>query len=151
MTKSIGDEFRLEEYKSLRKETLLVLEHGWKIFQYTIAFCLAFFGWIVVHRNSHEIPDEIWKIVIWVPAGASVVSLMLGMAAYEKISRISHYIRTHLERHFDKDQAGWETYLKKNSIPVRYWERGLTYSICLTSVAWLMLILSNCALAYLLC
>ena len=101
------EEFLLEEYKTLREEIVLHVNHGRQIEIALVLGIGAIYGW-APHENAGEIINLIW----WFPPLLAALGAFREWGHRVRIFQIAEYIRK-IETHFLKAPAplGWEHYL----------------------------------------
>ena len=118
---SSSKDFRLEEYKALRKEIEVYLAETRSQERYTLIAVGLIWSWLVINKQSHWV---MWAIPIVVTA-ASGLRLI---AAAVHFGNISKYIKT-IERHFAV--YGWEQQSHKAS----FGAAAIFVSACLLAIS----------------
>ena len=118
--------FRLEEYKSLRKEVEIYLAESRSQERYTLIAVGAIWAWLIINRLHNGL---LWSV----PIVLTVATTLRMVAILKHFDHLKEYLRT-LETTFGV--AGWEQ--KK-----RGWTLGAAYFLLdgmllgLTLLAWL--------------
>lgn len=111
----------LEEYRTLRQESLDAMKNRNTILSFGLAVIGAVFtGSIVAHRNDAYSPASDFSLILMIPA-ISILVLLMWLGEYERSQRAGEFLAT-LERRINEETSrggllSWETTLRHMTYP----------------------------------
>lgn len=96
------EQFRLEEYKSLRREIEALQSEARLVAQIALGGGIAIYAWLATHEDQ-----ELARIGWWVPVSIPVFVLAHFIDHIYKVDRIAQYIREYIELN-----PGWESFVQ---------------------------------------